>query len=192
MAMKNRILAILPTQDILTCNSDSKYIMDYTNVTKSKRGLEWSAIKPTDIAAFTIKKELIIDISFCPFRENTLLLNNKEQSHCEGILFPTINNDLSWILLLELKYPKRKSLADNLNKAKEQLFKTLLYLRERNIIKKQQLVYLISSAPNHIISSPFNNFSMTPVELKNIKTEMKAIVRCTNEITIVNYTKIKV
>jgi len=194
MVMKNKILAKLPNQNFLTCSSEVKYIMDYTNQTKNIKRLEWSAIKPTDIDAFTIKKEVALDITFCPFKENTIKIEgiSTEHTHCEGMLFPTTNNDDTWLLLLELKYPKFKNLGEHLKEAKDQLFKTLDLFRQQGIIKHNKLVYLISSAPKYTIRIPFNNFSMTSEELKLIRKEKKAIVKCTNEIIILNENKLKV
>jgi hypothetical protein len=192
--MRTKISTKFPGQDFPSCNSEHIYIMDYTNQTKNQKGIEFSKIKPNDIDSFKVKNPIKIEITFCPFKENTIKLkeDKKELSHCEGILFPTTNNDKSWILFLELKYPKLKNLGKNLNEAKKQLFKTLAIFREQGIIEPKRLVYLIISAPKYTIRIPFNNFSMTATELKNIRKEMYAIVKGTNEIEILNNTKLKV
>ena len=92
--MKNKILAEFPGQNFPSCNSELIYIMDYTNQTMNQKSLEYSIIKPNDIDSFNINNPIKQDITFCPFKENTIKLKGeiKELKHCEGILFPTINN----------------------------------------------------------------------------------------------------
>jgi hypothetical protein len=132
-----------------------------------------------------------LDVTFCPFKENTIKLNKKELQHCEGILYPTENNEKNWTLLLELKYPKLKNLGANLKEARDQLFETLSLFRDQGIIEPRRLVYLISSAPKYSIRVPFNNFSMSSGELKKIRKEKNAIVKGTNGVEILSSFKLK-
>ena len=138
--MKNKILAKFPNQNFSSCNAAKIYIADYTNQTENIRGIEWSDIVQSDINSFIVDNFALLDITFCAFKENTIKLKveEKELSHCEGILFPTNNSDKTWITFIELKYPqKRDNLGSNLKEAREQLLFTLDLFREQGIIEKK-------------------------------------------------------
>jgi len=197
--MKNRILAKFPCQDFLSYNTAVIYIMDYTNQTGNVRGIACSDTAPIDIEAFAINNTNLLDITFCVFRENTIKLEekSKELSHCEGVLFPTVNSDKTWIIFLELKYPQKKeNLGSNLKEAREQLLFTLDLFRKQKIIEEKRLVFLIFSAPKYNQKSkygiPFENWSMDPGELKEIRRTKYAIMRGINNIQVISNEKLKV
>ena len=193
--MKNKIEAKFPGQNFPAYGTDKIYIMDYSNQTNNVRGIEWSNSTPTDIAAFIINNTPLLDITFCAFKENTIKLagETKEISHCEGVLFPTDNTDKTWIIFLELKYPKKEeNLGTNMKNAREQLFLTLDLFKEQGIIKEKRLVYLIFSAPKYTNKTPFESWSMQPNELKEIRKTKSAIIRGVNSIDIISNESLKV
>jgi len=195
MTMQNRILANFSGQDFLSRNTAEIYIMDYTNQTKNVKGLEWSDIVPVDINAFIIHNSSLLDITFCAFKENTIKLEKdaKELSHCEGILFPVVNSDKTWITFLELKYPQKKdNLGSNLKEARSQLLFTLDLFRKRGIIEEKRLVYLIFSAPKYGNKTPFENWSMEPGKLREIRKTKYAIMRGVNSIQVISNENLKV
>jgi len=189
--MKNKVLAKFPGQDFPSYNTAKIYIMDYTNQTENKRGIEWCDTVPSDIESFVVNNSSSLDITFCAFKENTIKLEGKETSHCEGILFPTVNSDKTWITFLELKYPKkRNNLGSNLKDAKDQLLFTLDLFRKQGIIEKKRLVHLIFSAPKYTNQTPFENWSMSPSELKELRKTKYAIMRGVNSLEVVSNEKL--
>jgi hypothetical protein len=115
-----------------------------------------------------------------------------ERPHCEGVLFPTHDTTKTWILFLELKYPKRNNLGSSLKEAREQLILTLALFRERGIIEAKRLVYLIFCAPKYSNKTPFESWSMRPEELKEIRRTGYAIMRGVNRIQVISDEKLKV
>lgn len=192
--MRSKIEEKFPKQNFFTFNSDKIFVMDYSNQTKRTKGLECSDIFPADILPFIIQNDRKLDISFCLFKENTIKLadENKERSHCEGVFFPDKNAEKTWLVFLELKYPKRKNLGENLRKAREQLIFTLDLFRKQGIIETKKLVYLIFSAPNFTNKTPFENWSMKPDELKKIKKTKYAIMRGINSIEVISNEALKI
>ncbi|MDR1974488.1 MAG: hypothetical protein LBQ31_07420 [Bacteroidales bacterium] len=188
MMMQSKILSTFQGQDFLSDNTDKIYIMDYTRQTDGDRGIEMSNIPPTDMDAFIIENNPQLEIAFCVFKDGTIKLSGetREKSHCEGILFPANNSDTTWITFLELKYPKKKNLGRELKKAREQLLSTLDLFREQKIIEEKRLVYLIFSAPKYTNSTPFENWSISPHKLKEIRKTKYAIMRGINNIKVIS------
>jgi len=197
--MRNRIAQTFPGQDFPTLNAELTYIADYTHQTQNVRGIEWHLSCPIDIDAFVVNNTTQHDITFCAFKENTIKVRNentgeiKEKSHCEGIIFPTINNRETWTVLLELKYPdNRNKLGENLKEARRQLLSTLNLFREQGILEPDRVVHLIYSAPKYSSKVPFENWSMTPQQLKEIRRSQKAIMRGVNTMQILSGEALKV
>lgn len=192
--MKSKIEAKFPGQDFPTYRTEKIYIMDYTNQTGNVRGIKWSDSAPTDIEAFCINNsQPALDITFCAFKENTIKLSGetKERTHCEGVLFPAEDSRKTWIVFLELKYPKRKNLGPELKEAREQLLDTLELFRGQGIIEEKRLVHLIFSAPKYVNQTPFESWSMQPSELKNIRKTKHAIIRGVNSMDVISSESIK-
>lgn len=193
--MKNKIESKFPGQNFPSYGTEKIYIMDYTNQTGNVRGIEWSDSAPTDIEAFCINNsQPALDITFCAFKENTIKLSGetKERTHCEGVLFPTEDSRKTWIVFLELKYPKRKNLGSELKEARDQLLYTLELFREQGIIEEKRLVYLIFSAPKYVNQTPFESWSMQPDELKIIRKTKSAIMWGINRMEVISNESLKV
>lgn len=193
--MKDKISTKFPGLDFPNRKSENLYIMDYTNQTGNVRGIEWSDTAPADIDAFTIHNLPLLNITFCAFKENTVKVAGErgERPHCEGILFPTHDSTKTWILFLELKYPKkRNNLGSSLKEAREQLILTLALFREQGIIEAKRLVYLIFCAPKYSNKTPFESWSMRPEELKEIRKKKYAIMRGVNCMKVISDEKLKV
>jgi hypothetical protein len=193
--MKNRIETTFAETipDFYADNAEKIYIMDYSNQTHKARGVEWANSKPADIETFIINNTPLANINFAVFRDNTKLSGTTtDVVHCEGILYPTITSDKSWIVFLELKYPKNKNLGKELHGARDQLLQTLDLFRSHSIIDAKQLVYLIFSAPNYSYKTPFESWSMKPDELKTIRKTKYAIMRGVNNFEVISAEKLKV
>jgi len=194
--MENKISAKFTDLDFPSYNASEIYIMDYTDQTGGDRGVECRDDKaPDDIDAFIINNHSLLDISFCAFIDKKFKLKEsaeKELSHCEGILFPTVNDNTTWIAFIELKYPKkRENLGSNLKEARQQLLSTLKVFREQEIIEAERLVYLIFSAPKYTFKTPFENWCMEPGDLRVIRKTKYAIMLGVNSINIISNEKIK-
>ena len=194
--MKTKISETFPGQSFFSCDAERMYIMDYTNQTKNKKGIEWSDTEPVDIYPFNVENYSKLNITFCPFKENTIKLkgDSKEQKHCEGVLFPMKNPDNTWRVFLELKYPQKKeNLGKLLNEARKQLISTIDLFRKCGVIEEKRLVYLIFSAPKYSKFTPFESWLNLEIsELKAIRRKKFAIMRGVNKMDVISDTKIVV
>lgn len=173
--------------DFYTDNAEKIYIMDYSNQTNKTRGVEWANTKPADIKAFIINNTPLAKINFVVFKDNTKLLGTTTDiSHCEGILYPTITSNKTWVIFLELKYPKRKNLGKELKSARNQLLQTLDLFRSYSIIDKKRLAYLIFSAPNYSCRTPFESWNMSPNDLREIRKTKCAIMCGINAVKVIS------
>ncbi len=189
--MKEKILANFPTQKFEHSTCKNLHVVDYTKQTASKKGVGWHSSKPPDINSFHIQNALEMGICLGIFDDHLFKKEEeKDASHCECVLFPEeYDEQNSWILFLELKYGK--FVRGHLSKAQKQLFATLNYFREKNIIASKKLVYLIVSLPNRN-KIPFESFLLTPSELKAYRKQYSVIFRGTNFVEIKNSKKLKV
>jgi hypothetical protein len=191
--MKDRLLAKLPTQVFHPFVAQRVFVADFTDFSKSERGLEAHTIKPSDIESFVIENPASVTFLFAPFAANQLLNAEwKEIEHCECVFFPNdYEMDISWLLFLELKHSKAHKSGGHLQKAMGQLFSTLDYFRANAIISPTKTVHLVVSIPNRY-KVPFENSLLTPAELKEIRKQHHAIVRGTNQVLIESNQKLKV
>ena len=196
MTMKTKVESHFPHHTVSDFNSDI-YIADYTEQTKNdttKKGLEISITKPTDIRSFLIRNGKSILFHAVLFDKNSFVnvTTGSSLTHCESTCFSSAEYDRGpWILFLELKYcqPHSKHQKVNIEKAKSQLVDTYKHYKDQGIINNKQQCYLVVSFP--FFSIPFPNFLTTQAEVKKMKFK-RVIFRGVNELKIKNEYKLEV
>ena len=184
--IKTKIKEVFPEHEIKAYAQDI-YIADYTDQTKDeeiKRSVEIHTELPADIESFCLHNPLPIEINVVSLdRKSFVDEDGESQTQCECVTFPSVANNSSWILFLELKYCERKNAVNNLPKAKDQLLATYSYYKSKGIITKKNTSYLIAAFPK-LTSVPFNYFTLTPKYLLDLKTNENIILKIANEATI--------
>ncbi len=154
--------------------SQSLYIADYTHQTKNdpvKRSVEVHVVKPTDIDAFVLSNDDMLDIGVVVYDKYSFVNEAGEsQTQCECVVFPAQAEETSWVMFLELKYCEYRNAVKNLNKAKNQVCETHKYYKDKGIIGDKQLAYLLVSLPKQT-NTPFESFIVTQEELTQWRNE---------------------
>ena len=152
------------------------YVADYTEQTKSQKGVEISVSKFEDIASFHLKNPNLIEFWGINFEECDSFFKDSETgvkiSQCECMFASKNAKKKGWICLVELKYCKEKNIGNNSEKAYDQLFTTLDFLKEKGVLcPKTHRIYLNYSVPDYSNKEPFAAFRYTPEELMNYKKQ---------------------
>lgn len=173
--MQNKIRVFFQDKEPVQANSGSLnspeiYITDRTE--EASGGIVIQRIPDYNIKGVKIENPPLLDIFHYTFIEYSFKKeiideNNRiigfppvnsgdSYRHCECILFPHINNEESWILLIETKYARdlkaaSKIQSDYPHSMIEQIISTAEYLRRHGIIPSTQKIDAIVSFPNLII-----------------------------------------
>ena len=109
--MKNRILAAYPESEFGTTNSRQIFVADFTERTKSVRGVEIHEVLPNDpndetveMDCCAIANESALQIDYNVFRDNQFKdEEDEDMKHGECCMFPNKNDEKSWTLFIEIK-----------------------------------------------------------------------------------------
>ncbi len=146
--MKTKITAAHP-HFVVEEHTSHLFVADYTNQTQSERAVVVTSVEPDDIHSFPIKNPNKIAVGSVIFDKWSFVSEKGSESQCECMAFAhTETASHPWVLLLELKYCIRKNAKSNIIKAKKQVFRTLKYLTETNVISPKQRCYLVVSLPD--------------------------------------------
>lgn len=195
--MRSRIRQHYPDSYITSRRVPCFYIADFSERTQSARGIEVHNTLP----ACPIDADRVMD---CVVIQNTnqieidvnIFDNNQfkdEQGtdlrHCECCIFPTENNDQSWVVMLEIKDCKPKNISSYKDDVIEQIVSATNIFRQKRIITTHR-IYGVVSIPKSKVS--FNNtiFGMPP-EYKSLKKQHKILFAASNMIEIKDNTVIK-
>jgi hypothetical protein len=168
---------------IAACSSSDKslYLADYTEQTKSKRGVEiFQNIPPTDTDCFTLQNDVGLLNGFIKFNNTSFTGHDgRALSQCECVVFPETSDVHSWIFFAELKYSDKAYNNDNnLRKAIKQLYKTRTYYYLRGIFLKTNTCYLLASLPKQ--AEPFVQTIISQADLLRLKRKHNVILRLQN------------
>lgn len=167
------------------------YVVDYTNLTHSEKGVEISSVKP-DIHYFHLINKKHVEYWGVNFEENAKFFE-KGTNQCECMFVSKNARKKGWSCLVELKYCLEKNITGNSESAFLQLKGTLSYLIEKNVIDlKRHRVYLNISIPDHSHKEPFLSFMATQDETISALAEHKIMVLGYNEVLILNEGFLKV
>lgn len=165
----------------------SIYVVDYTNLSKSKKGVKFFDSPPKDIEYFILNNPHNIKITGLPFgRKSFRKPDGNIASQCECVIYPKEGDETSWICFIELKYSNTTGdeKDEHPRKARRQLFKTKYYYQSKGVFDRSNTCYLFISQPTQ--PDPFPNFSISEPYLSNLKSRFNTIIRVCNGAEIVN------
>lgn len=142
-----------------TIHCEKIYVADYAK--KNNGDVVICDIEPDIPAVILDNSSSTIPIYYDAFRCDALRINNSmSEKQCECVLFPTGMNEDDWILFIETKYTENDALAQVYPcEAVDQIGKTALFFRNRNIISGEKEVTGIIGFP--ILAGPFTHMYWT-------------------------------
>lgn len=168
---------------VLEFSSDI-YVADYTNKTKSARGVEIKDEPFEDIKSFHLHNEHKISLIAVNFeeKENKSIFSSGDEN-CE-CLIRVKDCHKGWVLLCELKYCKEKNIVENTDKAYRQLKSTWdILVNEKIITKKRVKSYFNISIPEQV---PFSSFSISQNDKLKWLRENKITLLGYNDVLVIN------
>ena len=188
--MKNRILAAYPESEFGTTNSQQIFVADFTERTKSVRGVEIHEVLPNDpndetveMDCCAIANESALQIDYNVFRDNQFKNEEDEDmKHGECCMFPNKNDEKSWTLFIEIKDCKGSRVFKYKQEVKDKLILNVGEFRRKGILLNNK-VYGVASFPRK--KTAFNEMIVSdPIEYKTFYKEHGIHFVPTNEITI--------
>lgn len=165
--------------------SSQIHIIDLTERTKSKKGLECFDTKPDEIDTLLIENPGL-DITSTFFKSQCFLdERGKEPDNCEGVLYLSNSTERNWILFIEIKDCKSKNISKYFPKAKEQLISVVQIFRDKSIINHNKKVYANISFPRRNKKDFFSQL-IQGGEKKEFIDRYKIFIRGTNHLKIKN------
>lgn len=187
--MRKDILAVLPKHEeyMETLDGRDLYVVDWKD--ENNGGISFTDYHPGR-AAVVLSNPAQISVCCDKFPENALPIKKGCFSRqCECVLFPLddAGKDDNWVLFIETKYAKDEFKAKDVrNRYPEtmvaQIEKTVLYFREKAILKPDKIVYAIVSFP--MLENVNAWFDQNLIY--DALVEHKIIVRATNHAEILN------
>ena len=175
----------------ISSHSSHFYIADYTEQTRSVKGVEISDAPFYDIHYCTVNNPRSIECWAVNFERNSSVFKiaetSEQASQCECMIASKNAQKKGWVCLIELKYCLEKNVENNSENAFNQLVACFDYLKSRGILDlKIHRIYLNISIPDHSNKQPFNNFSFSQDRIIDLKKTKSVQFLGFNEIRILN------
>jgi|WetSurMetagenome_2_1015567.scaffolds.fasta_scaffold215485_2 hypothetical protein len=189
--MKNRILSVYQNSEFKSSKASFIYVADFSERTKKKRGVEVHDSMPSnpndesqDMGCTELHNKKQISIDFNIFDDNQFKdENGNDIEHCECCLFPTTNDDKSWITFIEIKDCKAKKISEYKEKAKNQIISTVELFRKNGIATEQRVYGIISFTRRNKTS--FNDYILGDiVEQTALRKKYHILFYATNKVSI--------
>lgn len=188
--MRNRILAAYPGSTFGTTDAPTIYVADFSKRTNKARDVEIHDVQPKDPNDNTINMDCCIvindtnlSVDYNVFQDNQFKdEKDEDMKHGECCLFPTVNNDKTWILFIEIKDCKGSRIFKYKQDIKEKLILNVSEFRKHGIIHNNK-VYGIVTFPRK--KTAFNEMIVSdPIEYKRFFKEYGIHFAPVNEISI--------
>jgi len=165
------------------------YVMDLTNRTDNKQGMEIYDTPPEGIRTLLIENPNL-DITATFFKPQCFKDEaESETDNCDGVFYLSDSTDDTWVLFLEIKDCKATNISKYFAKAKKQVITTVQTFRDKKIIASNKYVYANISFPRRDKTSFYNQFIKQP-EIKEFLFKHKIFILGTNNLKIKNKTTI--
>jgi len=188
--MRNKLNAHFGEEKLVHTIKDKEefYVVDFTERTKSARSVE--VLETPEIDPLTVKNSTELSITTSIFKPQSLVdANNKEIKQCECIMYPTQNNDSTWIIFVEIKDCKPNNAGGYHKEVKEKIITNVGFFREKGIIDSDKVVYAVVSFPRKDKTN-FHYKLISPPEQKHLRDTYKIMIKGTNKISVINDRKI--
>ena len=188
--MKNKLIAALGNDRLVhkdNMNYPQIHVVDLTERTKGRQGIEIFPEKPNDIDTLLIENPNL-DVSATFFKPQCFRDEyGVEPDNCEGVFYLTNSTDNTWVLFLEIKDCLPKNIGNYFDKAQKQIIKVVEIFREKKIIAQNKNVYANISFPRRNKTDYYNQLIKNP---KDFRDKYKIILRGTNRLIIKSSTTI--
>lgn len=190
MAMRSRISATYKDSTFGTTNSSKIYVADFSKRTNKARGVEIHEQQPKDPNDKTIDMDCCVvlngntlQIDYNVFKDNQFKNEEDEDmKHGECCMFPTVNDDKTWILFIEIKDCKGSRIFKYKQDVKDKLILNVGEFRKHGIILNNK-VYGIVAFPRK--KTAFNEMIVSdPIEYKKFYKEYGIHFAPVNEVSI--------
>lgn len=169
--MKSRILKAYPESTFGTTKAEKIYVADFTKRTSNERGVEISDVLPRDPNDSTADMDCcivlntnVLSIDYNVFKDNQFKDEEDDDlKHGECCMFPTINDDKSWILFIEIKDCKGSRISRYKQNVKEKLILNVGEFRKHGVILKNNVYGIVAfprkkTAFNEMIVSDYTEY----------------------------------
>lgn len=190
--MRNRILSVYSNSTFKTSNSVSIYVADFSQRTKCERKVEvhdYIPLTPNEeknMDCLNLNNPNRISTDFNIFDDHSFKdENNNDKEHCECCLFPTTNDNNTWVGFVEIKDCKSKNIVEWKDKVKEQIINVVRLFINDHIIDKQRIYGIISFPRRNKVSfdqTIFDDYT----EYKKLFKEERIHFIASNNVTIEN------
>lgn len=162
--MRNRIIASFPKSVFLNHCDSNIFIADFTKRTGNVRHVEVHTTQPKCpnnadnlMDCFKIMNPSNHYIEFNVFDDNQFKdAQGNDIAHCEGCFYPSINQEDSWIVMLEIKDCSIRNMARYKKEVVDKIIKTKEIFKSCGIITKHN-VFGIASFPKRN-KTAFNDY----------------------------------
>lgn len=190
MTMKSRILATYPDSVFGTTKASKIYVADFTKRTDNKRGVEIGEMQPKDpndasvyMDCCVIVNDNALQIDYNVFKDNQFKdEEDEDMKHGECCLFPTVNDEKTWVLFVEIKDCKGSRISKYKHNVKEKLILNVEEFRKQGVIIDNN-VYGVVAFPRK--KTAFNEMIVSdPIEYKKFYKEHGIHLVPVNEVSI--------
>lgn len=193
MRMKNKIKEVYPQAILGEIESENLFVADFTERTKSIRGIEIHAAIPLcpgsdiNMDCLEIKNPQKLVVAYNIFDDHQFkTIEGKDIQHCECCLFPDLEDEKHWVAFVEIKDCKIKNVSNYKDKVKEQIISTVLLFRGQKIIDSQKNVYGVISFPRKRKIAFNDSIFGDPTEYKKLYQKYRIHFMATNEVVVKN------
>lgn len=188
--MKNRILTAYSDSVFGTTNAPKIYVADFTKRTQNARGVEIHELQPknpndvtTDMDCCIVINGNALQIDYNVFKDNQFKNDDDDDmKHGECCLFPSTNNEKTWILFIEIKDCKGSRIFKYKQDVKDKLILNVGEFRKHGIILDNN-VYGVVAFPRK--KTAFNEMIISDyTEYKKFYKEYGIHFAAVNEISI--------
>jgi len=188
--MRNRILAAYPDSTFGKTDATTIYVADFSKRTNKARDVEIHDVQPKDPNDNTIDMDCCIvvngnelQIDYNVFKDNQFKNEEDEDmKHGECCLFPSTNDERTWILFIEIKDCKGSRISKYKQDVKDKLILNVGEFRKHGIILNNK-VYGVVAFPRK--KTAFNEMIVSdPIEYKKFYKEYGIHFAAVNDISI--------
>lgn len=189
--MKNKIQEVYPQALMGDLDSESLFVADFTERTKSERGIEIHAVVPVcpnssmNMDCLEVKNPQKHTIAYNIFDDHQFKTDEgKDMQHCECCLFPDIEDGKHWVAFVEIKDCKIKNVSNYRDKVKEQIISTVFLFRKKEILDAQKIVYGVVSFPRKRKIAFNDTIFGDPTEYKELYKRHRIHFMPTNSVVV--------
>ena len=188
--MRNRILAAYPNSTFGTTDAPKIFVADFSKRTNKVRGVMIDDVQPKDPNDNTVDMDCCIVINGTNLSVDHNVFNDnqfkneedEDMKHGECCLFPSVNNDKTWILFIEIKDCKGSRISKYKQDVKDKIILNVNEFRKHGIIINNN-VYGVVAFPRK--KTAFNEMIVSdPIEYKMIFKEYGIHFVPINEVSI--------